>query len=581
MTFVQQGVLPILPHELRVFKHNQENAQRAAANLASSTCWVFGLALSQKDDGVFAVATQDEIYFIDAKDAPPSKLDTLFYKLLASEGKSLAGFGMVKLALRLHEHFHHRIRGVDLSTMFLNASEGAVPPSKVIQKSGLCRLTNTFRVDRLWHQNNKQEGFEHLCLRAWISAKVANCASSVPVIRSAQKVDTNLVEDEILACLSTLVEQNDMLARALPLVSNNEFESFELDKQGKMKVVNSRYKTRVRHNSSNQSYIEVKDQNGSKHKGSTTGAKGKTTGLKFQKSIPKTGPIESVSVVGLEDLTPAEKAQDALLLRILQGKVSILDAPFVRYLWFVQTKEDEECLRASTEVFDETEYTSHLNQSQIQVVGAMTATTGSPVVVVHGPPGTGKTSTIVAAAETWSKKLLEPVWIIGNSNVTVKNIAEKLLQRNVDFKLIVSVEFYVEWHEHIYKRIQGKLIRTDQLPKDRFALSQEIGSSTVILSTLALLANPNLERKGVFDIVPVQNLVVDEASQINHVFYELRKTLKRVCFSGDPKQLPPYGKEQCKSLKSVFELAHLDNCFLNTQCESFCLSSSFQLTLVY
>ncbi|KIK52410.1 hypothetical protein GYMLUDRAFT_180137, partial [Collybiopsis luxurians FD-317 M1] len=126
--------------------------------------------------------------------------------------------------------------------------------------------------------------------------------------------------------------------------------------------------------------------------------------------------------------------------------------------------------------------------------------------------GTGKTTTITSAAEIWSN---EPVWIIGNSNVTVKNIAEKLLQRNVDFKLIVSAEFYIEWHEHIYESFQGQLIRTGQLPKDRVALSQAIGSSTVILSTLALLSNPNLESKGVFDIVPVRNLVVDEASQID------------------------------------------------------------------
>ncbi|KIK52416.1 hypothetical protein GYMLUDRAFT_233465 [Collybiopsis luxurians FD-317 M1] len=145
----------------------------------------------------------------------------------------------------------------------------------------------------------------------------------------------------------------------------------------------------------------------------------------------------------------------------------------------------------------------------------MTSTAGSPVVVVHGPPGTGKTTTISSAAEIWSKKINKPVWIVGYSNVAVKNIAEKLLERDVDFKLVVSVEFYVEWHEHIYEKIQEKLIRTDRLPKHQLALSRKIGSSTVILSTLTLLSNPALEQNGMFDIVPVRNLVVDEASQID------------------------------------------------------------------
>ena len=62
-----------------------------------------------------------------------------------------------------------------------------------------------------------------------------------------------------------------------------------------------------------------------------------------------------------------------------------------------------------------------------------------------GPPGTGKTSTISAAVKIWDNDNV-PVWIVAQSNVAVKNIAESLLKRSVDFKLIVSKEFYVEWY---------------------------------------------------------------------------------------------------------------------------------------
>lgn len=56
----------------------------------------------------------------------------------------------------------------------------------------------------------------------------------------------------------------------------------------------------------------------------------------------------------------------------------------------------------------------------------------------------GKTKTIAAAAAVWEDDG-SPAWIVAQSNVPVKNIAKKLAQLKVTFKIIVSQEFYVEW----------------------------------------------------------------------------------------------------------------------------------------
>ncbi|KAF9074554.1 hypothetical protein BDP27DRAFT_137131 [Rhodocollybia butyracea] len=103
-------------------------------------------------------------------------------------------------------------------------------------------------------------------------------------------------------------------------------------------------------------------------------------------------------------------------------------------------------------------------------------------------------------------------------------------------------------------------------------MKRVIGSAQIILSTLGLLSNPALDENGTFDIVPLQQLVVDEGSQINvfellYVFHKFRNSLVKVCFFGDPKQLPPYGQEKAKTLKSVFDIKHLksNSYFLNTQ----------------
>ena len=69
-------------------------------------------------------------------------------------------------------------------------------------------------------------------------------------------------------------------------------------------------------------------------------------------------------------------------------------------------------------------------------------------------------------------------------------------------------------HEHIYAQIQGKLMRSDELPNNVKGMGRALGDSCIVLSTLSMLSNPALEANGTFDLVPVERLVIDEASQI-------------------------------------------------------------------
>ncbi len=73
----------------------------------------------------------------------------------------------------------------------------------------------------------------------------------------------------------------------------------------------------------------------------------------------------------------------------------------------------------------------------------MFSSTGS-YAHITGPPGTGKTTTIAAASRIWDFRR-HPVWVVAHSNVAVKNIAETLYKKGVDFRLLVSNEFYEEW----------------------------------------------------------------------------------------------------------------------------------------
>ncbi|KAF9074553.1 hypothetical protein BDP27DRAFT_1415971 [Rhodocollybia butyracea] len=426
------------PSSIAVKRINRRDAENVARSLSQSDEKVFGIDISKKENGLidhFAIATQTVVYLIEAGHDNVRHLDDLdvtFKKVLQSTQAVLVAFKMPRIALRLHHHFQYHVRGVDLSSLL--STDTALWPSKVVSR--IYHIDQSFVVDRLWHENNQKNLTENLCLRAWISAKVAGSTTCLSLVLTTAKVDTSLLPKNVLLCLGVQLKENDILARAHSRESKNEYESFNVDAKGKGRLVNARYKSRVR--VSTQSYVEAISDSGKVYQGKAAVVQGKTTKINFRKGI--TNNIQSVRIFGQDDPTTSEKALDKLLLRILQSQDNLLDADFVRYLWF-QTKKDLRRLRlrSVTPISGSlARCLSHLNSSQAAVVGAMTAQSGSPIVTVHG---TGKTTTISAAAELWSKEYFKPVRIIGHSNVCVKNIAEKLLQREVDFKLLVSKEF--------------------------------------------------------------------------------------------------------------------------------------------
>jgi len=161
---------------------------------------------------------------------------------------------------------------------------------------------------------------------------------------------------------------------------------------------------------------------------------------------------------------------------------------------------------------------------------------------------------------------------MAQSNVAVKNIAEKLVDFDfLNFKLLVSQNFHYQWHEHLYKEIKNNIIVSTNLPKPS-ALKKTLKDSQVILCTLDMLSNSKLQDYGLTQAVPIMNVVIDEASQIEigqyvPLFKSFGKTLRKLCFIGDDKQLPPHAQDNLGNLQSIFELDHLEESvtFLNTQ----------------
>jgi hypothetical protein len=67
----------------------------------------------------------------------------------------------------------------------------------------------------------------------------------------------------------------------------------------------------------------------------------------------------------------------------------------------------------------------------------------------------------------------------------------------------------------LYEKIQDKVLRSDDLPKSISKVSKTFRGITVVLCTLSMLSNPKLAKCGLFGILPLNSLVIDEASQID------------------------------------------------------------------
>ena len=68
------------------------------------------------------------------------------------------------------------------------------------------------------------------------------------------------------------------------------------------------------------------------------------------------------------------------------------------------------------------------------------------LTLVQGPPGTGKTTVIATYVLSAINAGQRGIWLVAQSNVAVKNIAEKLAKLDfLDFKVLVSKGFHFEW----------------------------------------------------------------------------------------------------------------------------------------
>ncbi|TRM58031.1 P-loop containing nucleoside triphosphate hydrolase protein [Schizophyllum amplum] len=553
------------PCDIVVFSYAWTHSHIAARDILQQKPGIIGVDVERDEDGELhevVLATTSRVYRISAPSQRRGMPDTALSAILCGRhpGITLVAFDLAPISLCISDRTQIAVKGVELNSTLGDAQ---MAPSEIIKRHMSSTKVQSFNLDNLWAPNNISA--TATSLRAWISVMYVSY-SSIFRFRSLMasiSVGNNCKSAE-QTLLAKLIREEWILRRAAPREVQSEFTSHQITKEGRLLLTNARYKTRVR--ASRQTRVIINYENQESTVGRATGAHGRRSEIKIKRGV-RGQAISSVTVVGAPSRTNAERARDEFILDVCCGrKPGLQSYAFIRHLWFPVAEE------LQGEIHESVQRRSiyGLNQSQSEVVGSMVHSP-RPCIIVHGPPGTGKTKTISAAVEVWAKHG-RATWAVAHSNVAVKNIAESIARRGVDFRLIVSQDFYVEWHESIYTAIEQKLIRSDEFPPDTGSLARFIGDARVILSTVSMLSNPKLEQLRMYnDVMPVERLVIDEASQINVFDYmplcAKFKKLRKICFFGDPKQLPPYGKDNARTIESIYDLSHLTRYshFLNTQ----------------
>ncbi|KAJ7227297.1 P-loop containing nucleoside triphosphate hydrolase protein [Mycena pura] len=396
-----------------------------------------------------------------------------------------------------------------------------------------------------------------LAMRAWISQYLITVSNGAETFSKVEKINTQKLEPQLLfktlAILAKMTQDSLRQTHLKPMQTKHEFvTTHNFDGLG---VQSASFNNRLRHSQDVRVLMRNDHGHGYTVHTQTGGVDGKTVNLDVPRPLDNSKTILMIKSIGRDDPTTAEAKRAAAVLRILQGHLELLgDNPWMQNIWLPSAddllvwppgwSELAEAPPASGDNLDR----RNLNKSQQVAVNAMLSRSDTNrIVIVQGPPGTGKTSVIAAYVTAAIEQHHPGIWLVAKSNVAVINIAMK------DFS-------HADWHGHLYEGIRANFIRSDEF---RTMSDSRIRGCK--------LSNDWIGRKFAKQI-PIHTIIVDEASQIEigdyiPVFTKFHSSLRKMCFIGDDKQLPPYGQEDLQDLQSIFEITHLQrlSLFLDTQ----------------
>ncbi|KAG2347789.1 hypothetical protein BDR05DRAFT_957376 [Suillus weaverae] len=304
-----------------------------------------------------------------------------------------------------------------------------------------------------------KNGITPLAQRAWIAHYLSQLSSMEDRLAQVPPVDTFRLSDDALEFLAKSSKDSFQLEQKKPTEVTRQFATSIDHRNNHINAQADRYQNKIRKGQHQRAFIDIGGRAGRGFtvNGQVAKSQGRTAKLATNDSLSFVGKIiGSIKIVGRDDPTQAEVQRAQKVLEILQGLINLEhDNPWVQLIFFSSPKDDFQWPSAWTEEANDAVLVKYradrvsrpLNPSQTKAVKQMLQRSNDGrLTVIQGPPGTGKTTVIASFVQTALAGGLSGIWLVAQSNVAVKNIAEKLADFGLtNWKLLVSKEFFDYW----------------------------------------------------------------------------------------------------------------------------------------
>ncbi|KAG2074295.1 hypothetical protein BDR04DRAFT_202000 [Suillus decipiens] len=302
-------------------------------------------------------------------------------------------------------------------------------------------------------------GTTSLAQRAWIAHHLSQLSTMEDRFAQVPPVDTFRLSDEALEFLAKSSKDSFQLEQKKPTEVTRHFATSVDHQNNHINAQANRYQNKIRKGQHQRAFIDIGEHvgRGFTVDGQVAKSRGHTAKLATNNILSFVGKtIGSIKIVGRDDPTQAEVQRAQKVLEILQGLINLEhDNPWVQLIFFSSPRHDFQWPSAWTEEANDADVVKYradrvsrpLNPSQTKAVKQMLRQSNDGrLTVIQGPPGTGKTTVIASFVQTALDGGLSGIWLIAQSNVAVKNIAEKLADFGLtNWKLLVSKEFFEYW----------------------------------------------------------------------------------------------------------------------------------------
>ena len=330
-----------------------------------------------------------------------------------------------------------------------------------------------------------------LAQRAWAAHYVSQLVSMEDRLFQVPPIDTNKLSEAVIYFILFHFCSTDPVLQLLRFLAKSTVDSFRRDELKPTEVTRSyattfddgkkqlrvradRYQNKIRQGKNQVSstsysclrYLNFYIQRALVHVSAKDGVGAFTVSAQIASTVGATAMMGSdgflaeksvgtITLMGREDPTAAEVKRAQIILMVLQGRISTDGADFNPWIQKIYLDAGEDFMwpaewsqpAPSPVKLNLSKIPRPLNSSQRKAIKCMLdQTDSSRTTIIQGPPGTGKTTVIASYVLTAVSAGRSGIWLIAQSNVAVKNIAEKLADFGLtNWKLLVSDEFYSFW----------------------------------------------------------------------------------------------------------------------------------------